>query len=441
MSKKHIRESRHEEIDDLLGSPPSWLTRWGITVIVSVIAVLLVGAYFFKYPEVVTSQVVITTQHPAIWLVSKLNGRIDSIYVDDQAQVKGGQIVATIENTASIDDVFLLKKEMEVFFDSFKNNRIDHTWSLSRNLNMGELNDCYNQLLQAADNYLLFKNEKLHDLRIQALRVEKERRLQYLADLERQCNSYKDYAAVLSNQYRRDSALFDRKIIPVVEFEAIQKEKISGEIQLNQSLSSLSAVQLEIHAIEQNIAEMQIDFKNQESNYSNVLTAAYELLYNRIREWEKRYILRAPSSGRISFLKYWSKNQYVNVDEKVFTIIPDDYGAILGRCYVNTAGMGKLKEGQPVIIKLDEYPYMEFGMLKGFVSNISLIGIEAAQTEDQSRYGVVEIGFDTSELRSTYNKSIDFKGELTGTAEITIRPMSLLEHLINPLKYLWSKME
>lgn len=84
---------------------------------------------------------------------------------------------------------------------------------------------------------------------------------------------------------------------------------------------------------------------------------------------------------------------------------------------------------------------MEFGMLKGVVSTIFLIGIEDNRQEEQNRYAVVEIGFDTGNLQSTYSRVLEFRGELTGIAEIATKEMSLLEHLINPLKYLWSTIE
>lgn len=440
MSKKNAL-SRHEEVEDLLGTPPSWLIRWGITVIVIIVITIFIGAYFFRYPEVVTNPVVITTEHPAIWLVSKINGRIDSIYIKDHSRVHKDQIIATIENTATIEDVFILKKELELISHSIKKGEMYASDLLSKNLNVGELNDCYSQLIRSIDNYILFKKEKYHDLKIKSLTIEKNRKIQHFENLEQQKESYNRYYNILQKQYIRDSTLFLRKIITVTDFESIQKEKISSEIQLYQSLSNLSSVQLEIHNTEQSIAELNIDQREKEKDYYNSLIASYELLYNRVKEWEKKYIMRAPSDGKISFIKYWSKNQYINAEEKIFTIIPNDYGAILGRCYIKTSGIGKIKKGQPVIIKLDEYPYMEFGMLKGFVSNLSLIGMEANQITDQSRYAVVEIELNKNDLKTTYNKSIDFKGELTGTAEIATKQMSLLEHLINPLKYLWSNIE
>ncbi len=438
MSKKHDTITRHDEVEELIGSPPSWLVRRGITVIFIVIITLLTGAYFFRYPEIISSSVVITAEHPAIWLVSQTNGRIDSVYVKDQSKIDKDQIVATIENTASMDDVLFLKRKLESITEGIKNKGADSLLILPRDLNVGELNDCYIQLIKSMDDYTLFRKERYHELKVEALEIQKKMKLRHLNDMESQNKSHTEYAAIIKKQYTRDSVLYIKGVNSNLELETTQKEKISSDIQLHQSQSNISLVRLEIHQIEQGVAEINLDFKDKEKNYYNNLVASYELLHNRILEWEKRYILKSPSAGQISFLKFWSKNQYVNSNERIFTVIPEDYGTILGKCYVKTSGIGKIKERQTVMIKLDEFPYMEFGMIEGHVSNISLIGIEENRQDQQNRYAVVEIRFNKKNLTSTYHKTIDFKGELTGTAEIATKEISLLEHLINPLKYLWS---
>ena len=442
MKRKKEAISRHEEIEILLGNPPSWLTRWGISVVVLIIFILLIGTYFFRYPETISGSVVITTEHPSIWLVAKTNGRIDSIYVKDLSNVNQNQIVATLENTAIVDDVFRLKNELESISNSIREDKIDDLLILSRNLNLGELNESYSLLMKSIDNYVLFAKDEYHKLKIKSLGVEKEKKYKYLKDVEVQNKFYIKYSDIMKEQFLRDSSLYLKNVISKREYETSQKEKITNDIQLHQSISNLSAIQLEIHRIDQAITEVNIDYNEQKKTHRNNLIAAYELLYNNILTWENMYIIKNPSVGKISFLKFWSKNQYVNSGEKIFVVIPNDYGSIIGKCYVNTSGIGKVKEGQKVSIKLNEYPYMEYGMLMGSVSRISLIGIDASNQEMQNnRYAIVEITFDQKELKSTYNKKIDFKGELTGTAEIETKQMSLLEHLINPLKYLWSNME
>ena len=46
-----LLESRSEDVQEILGYVPRWIVRWGITVIFISILVLLVGSWFFRYPE------------------------------------------------------------------------------------------------------------------------------------------------------------------------------------------------------------------------------------------------------------------------------------------------------------------------------------------------------------------------------------------------------
>lgn len=54
-------ELRSQDVQDVLGKVPPSILRWGITVIALVLIVLLVGAYFFKYPDTLSGQASLTT--------------------------------------------------------------------------------------------------------------------------------------------------------------------------------------------------------------------------------------------------------------------------------------------------------------------------------------------------------------------------------------------
>jgi hypothetical protein len=106
MSKDKIMEKpsiglRHDAVNELLGAAPGWLIRWGISVFCGAIAVLLVGAYFFKYPVVIIAPITVTTEQPAIWVVAQASGRIDSIYVEDHAFVEKDCLLAALITTYS----------------------------------------------------------------------------------------------------------------------------------------------------------------------------------------------------------------------------------------------------------------------------------------------------------------------------------------------------
>ena len=60
------------------------------------------------------------------------------------------------------------------------------------------------------------------------------------------------------------------------------------------------------------------------------------------------------------------------------TVIPENAGDIIGKIELPIAGSGKVKTGQNVNIKFANYPYMEYGIVKGEVQNISLVASDNA---------------------------------------------------------------
>lgn len=47
-------EIRSNDVQEILGIIPHWIIRFGISLIFSVIILLLIGSWFFKYPEVIS---------------------------------------------------------------------------------------------------------------------------------------------------------------------------------------------------------------------------------------------------------------------------------------------------------------------------------------------------------------------------------------------------
>ncbi len=86
--------------------------------------------------------------------------------------------------------------------------------------------------------------------------------------------------------------------------------------------------------------------------------------------------------------------------------------------------------GQKVLIKLDNFPYQQFGMLIGAVENISI------SPDTQGNY-VVYISVRDG-LKTSYNQKIEFRQEMLGTAEIITEDLSLAERLFYKVKNIFT---
>ena len=155
------------------------------------------------------------------------------------------------------------------------------------------------------------------------------------------------------------------------------------------------------------------------------LEQSVKSLQSAINTWRTTYLLESPIAGKVSFFNYWSVNQNIKTGDAVFSIVPTQQQELVAKLILPTQNSGKVKVGQRVNIKLDNYPYTEYGMLNGIVKNISLV-------PNNSNYAVdVEL---VNGLTTSYNKTLTYKEEMSGTAEIITDNLSILDRIFMNLK-------
>ncbi|MDR0863468.1 MAG: biotin/lipoyl-binding protein [Candidatus Symbiothrix sp.] len=93
MTEENKIELRSEEFQEVLGSVPSWILRWGITILAVVIVILLIGSAIIKYPDVIPAQVVLTSSTPPAAIVAHASGKIKQLYVRDNQEIKSGDYI------------------------------------------------------------------------------------------------------------------------------------------------------------------------------------------------------------------------------------------------------------------------------------------------------------------------------------------------------------
>jgi multidrug efflux pump subunit AcrA (membrane-fusion protein) len=106
-------DESNEQIRVVLGQVPNWFLRWGTTVIFFCLLMIVMLCWYIKYPDVVTAEITITTQNSPITVVSRTDGKLNPIFVADHDQVRKGQVLAVIENTAHYEDVYALLRTIE----------------------------------------------------------------------------------------------------------------------------------------------------------------------------------------------------------------------------------------------------------------------------------------------------------------------------------------
>ncbi len=166
--------------------------------------------------------------------------------------------------------------------------------------------------------------------------------------------------------------------------------------------------------------------------YRQQLERAYKQLDNDLMDWERKYIFKSPIDGKVAVFDIWNRHQNVSVGETIFTIVPDDPEEIIGHGSLPTQNSGKVKVGQKAIIKLDNYPFQEWGSLEGRISYIS-------EVPRQDEHTLYTLYIEIESLTTSFDKQLHFKQEMQGTAEIIIEELSILERIFYQLRETFSR--
>jgi multidrug resistance efflux pump len=418
---------RSEEITEIMGIPPKWITRWGITIIFIVIATVFIGSAFFRYPDIVVAPVIISSENPPSVITPKANGKITDILCADGSSVKKGDTLAVIENSAKTKDVEHLSRIIQGFHPNGNEPNLQIDAKYLETLKVGDIQNQLNSFLKAYHDLQLFLKQNYHEQKIKAIESEIRQYNQYYNRLWSQRNlSVKDLA-LTQKQFSRDSQLYKSGVISAVDYERSQAALLSKQQSLETARLNLSNTAITIENLKQNIIDTRLEQESQSKNFKESLIGNYNQLISTLSTWEKLYLLIAPSSGILTYMNVWSNLQEVKAGDRLFTINPENRGEIVAKLTLPFSGAGKVKLGQPVCIKLDGYPYMEFGIIEGSIQSIS--------------GGSLENGFPvTVSLKkgtlTSYGEKLNFERELTGVAEITTEDLSLLQRFFSPLKYI-----
>lgn len=426
--KKRIEiELRSDEFQEIVQQSPRWMIRSGISLIFGIILLLLLGSYFFRYPDVINANIIVLSENPPAYLAARTTTRIDSIIVSDQQIVSDNQIIAILESTANFQDAMKLKEmllRMETFmltFDTLSSVQPE------TDLQLGDIQSDYSSFVRLHNDYFAFLRLKLYPRKIKALRQQVAMNRIYYNRLSAEKQDMEADYRISNMQFKRDSALQLKGVLSDLDIEKSKTLYIQKKYNLNVAKTKLAETQTASLKLEQDVVDAEMEFADQKKKAQNTLIEAMNILKSRLAYWEQTFVIRTPIEGRVSFTNFWSKNQQVKKDEIVFTVIPEEQSLIIGRISLPVKGAGKVAAGQKVNIRFENFPYMEYGFMRGSVKSISLV-------PNNENY-IVEVDL-PQDMLTNYNIQLKFSQEMKGSAEIITEDLRLIQRFINPVKSL-----
>ncbi|MCF2876452.1 MULTISPECIES: HlyD family secretion protein [unclassified Tenacibaculum] len=417
-------EIRSEEVQEILSQVPNWMIRWGNTLFLALILMLLFISWFVKYPDVITSEVMVTTSFPPEKIYAKSTGQFEVFLANEGKNVSKNEVLAVIENSASYKDVLLLKNTL----DTINRDKDKFSFPIEEfpPLLLGDITSSFSQFQNDYTEYLL--NEKLTPFKSESFAnttslIEAKGRL---ATLISQKKIDQKKLEIQKKDLERSKGLYEEGVISAKEKEQKDVDYLLSEKAYKGLETSISQIRELISNSAKNLQGTSIKKTQNDVRLKNKAIQSFLHLKKAIRDWEKQYALTSSINGKVSFLSFWNKNQTVKTGELIFIVIPTEDNSFIGKIKAPAANSGKIKKGQRVQIKLLNYPSDEFGELNGTINSISPI------PDEQGNY-LIDVNL-PQDLKTTYDKKIAFRQEMKGTANIVTEDLRLIERFFYQLR-------
>lgn len=418
MPQQNNIELRSEEVQDILTKIPSRILRWGSVVILAIILILFLVSYWVKYPDMITSEITITTLAPPEKLIAKTSGKIQKILVQDKTSVQPNTPLAVIENSANYQDVFQLKSVL----DTINITKSKFPFEQFYNVQLGDLEPSFALFQKEYIASNLNKQLRPYQVESSAQSFEARQLKERLNLLLNQKEINQAELNLQKNDLDRYEALYKKGVISAQEIEKQRLTYLQSEKAFQSMLSSISQLKSSLNELNRNSKTTQINESKENINLERSVLQSFYQLKKAVKDWELQYVFTSSIEGKVSFLQIWSENQFIQSGETLFSIVPTTTKSFIGKVKASAQNSGKIKIAQKVNIRLANYPDREFGIIEGKVKNISL-------TPDKEGNILIDVELPNA-LQTSYKKDIDFQQEMTGTADIVTEDLRLIERLL-----------
>ncbi len=418
-------EKPSEEVSDIIERIPIGWTKLVLSVMTATMLVILSLGFVIEYPDTVAGQISITGEKAPVRMVATSSGRLH-LLVENHAEIREGTCLGYIETGTSYED--LMKLEKICASAPTPNTYIE----LPTQLKLGELSGYYNDYVLAYTQYDQIRRTKVYDNMRRTLRNQQASDLKVSDNLKREISLHEKALCNMTEQYDADSILYGLGAMSAENFAQQQNNLLSAQ-RSNLELKSSELQKLsEIHSVDIELAKVDVKVREELTSSFHSMIAKYNVLTNQIRQWKELHLFLAPMAGKLQYLGFWRDNLFVQNSTEVFSILPQK-NKMLGELIIPSSGAGKVSLGQDVNVKLSDYPYDEYGYVRGRVESLSTLTRNVESREGLVKAYLVVVSFPEG-LRTNFGKDLSLNFESIGTGEVITEKRRLIQRLFDNLK-------
>lgn len=416
-------DQRSEEVQDIISQVPSWLLRWGISLVFLLFMALLATSWFIRYPDVIRASVVVTTHPSPINLVTRTSAKILLLKRQNQSVGKN-EVIAVLQSNADYRAILKIETLLA-------NNELNPSYQtlyglLKQPLQAGDLQPFLNSSIKSLQELISFKKNALHEKQLYHL----QKQIQYYNSLNQNLNKQLELmeqeTKLSSMQFKSDSLLQTQHVIAPLEFNKARSSYLTQQRTLKTTEATILTNELQISALQKQLTELQLDKLAKEEQLETGVINTLNEFTSQLNKWKETFLFIAPSGGSLAYLGFIENDQFVESGKTLFSILPNS-NKLIAKAELPVLGAGKVKTGQKVNIRISNYPYEQFGMLRGQVEEISIV-------PEMEKYSVL-ISLPNG-MTSTYNKQLNFRPQLHGETEIITEDLRVLERIFYQMRKL-----
>lgn len=385
-------------------------------------------ASFSRMDEVVVAPGRLVTPLPNLVVQPLETGIIKSIEVQVGQIVHQGQVLATLDPTFTSADAAALSQRNDSL--SFQTNRLQSELS-GKAIPTGQGVNLQEQLqvsLMAERQANYAAKTKQYEESIRRLRATLETNLQDQKTLEARVASLQELETM------RES-LLPKQLVSRADFLEARERRLEVERDYRLAVNREVEIRREIEGA---VAESAAFAKSWRQETMEKLATTSQQRDEVVEQLEKAKLrsrlidLTASEDAIVLEIGKKSVGSVVKDAESLFTLVPIN-ATLMAELEVAPADIREIREGYPVRIKLDAYPFQKHGTIRGQVQTVSADAFSRpAMTGGHSFYYLVRVQLDDTRLKAVAEPTRLLPG-MTLSGEIVTGKRTVISYFLYPV--------
>jgi multidrug efflux pump subunit AcrA (membrane-fusion protein) len=357
LSEKQYEDLYHVDDAPIADMRQKALSRMGWWAVLLVLAGIVTGS-LVKFPDMIQIPLVIRSQTAEEIYRFPSSVYIEKVLVKSGQQLEAGTPVMEISapDIAALVNQYTQAREQLEIFERHKKASVASEQSML-GLNKEKING--DMQLKVVEKDVLEKKWEGEKVKLQ-YEVAEAKRIYAANEQVYQTGdiSKNELHGLKANLLRAEQAYSTAYQNYLASRSTLQKQMVTG--------------QLEVQGIEKQMAKSQSELSLEEGQLRSTMssiTQQIEGTYGPFEITNNHLLLKTRKSGKVSFVFEGDKEAPAG-SILLKQMVKD--APLYAYVQVNSSQIGKVKAGQPVVMKLDAYPVYEWGSVEGVVEEVSL---------------------------------------------------------------------